>query len=292
METLDRGWWVHAAGACAALAHAHMERGDLDAAALALDRAAAAGLGTGAHERAQLADAWGTLELLCGHPQAALEQLTLCGQLQASGDSMALLRWRLPAAAAALAVGDTGRALRLADEELLLAQRAGTAHARGMALRSKGLVVGGNEGLDLLGEAVGVLRSSPALLERSRAMIDFGAALRRNNQRVKARQALLDGADLAQRLGAAALAERARQELRAAGAKPRRLAVSGTASLTPSELRVATLVAGGLTNREVAQLLFVSVKTVEGHLGHIYDKLSITSRRQIENLLQAEIAPE
>jgi DNA-binding CsgD family transcriptional regulator len=292
METLDRGWWVHAAGACAVLAHTHMARGDLDAAALTLERAEAAGLATGAHERAQLADARGTLELLCGHPQTALEQLTLCGELQASGDSMALLRWRPPAAAAALAAGDTGRALQLVDEELLIAQRAGTARALGTALRSKGLVVGGHEGLDLLDEAVRVLRSSPALLERSRALIDFGAALRRNNQRVKARRALLDGADLAQRLGAAALAEHAREELRAAGGKPRRLAVSGTASLTPSEFRVATLVARGLTNRQVAQSLFVSVKTVEGHLAHIYDKLSITSRRQIKDLLRTEIAQQ
>ena len=114
---------------------------------------------------------------------------------------------RVPVAAAGgrrrLAVGDTGRALQLVDEELLIVDRTGTALCRGGRCGAKVLSSAGSEGLDLLDEAVGVLRSSPALLERSRALIDFGAALRRNNQRVKARQALFDGADLAQRLGAA-----------------------------------------------------------------------------------------
>ena len=69
--------------------------------------------------------------------------------------------------------------------------------------------------------------------------------------------------------------------LAASGAKPRRVMLTGVESLTPSELRVARLAAGGMGNREIAQELFVSVKTVESHLGSVYRKLDITSRRKL-----------
>jgi DNA-binding CsgD family transcriptional regulator len=73
--------------------------------------------------------------------------------------------------------------------------------------------------------------------------------------------------------------------LRAAGAKPRRLAFSGPESLTASELRIAEMVAGGLTNQQVAEALFVTSKTVENHLGRVYQKLGIHSRDAIADAL-------
>jgi DNA-binding CsgD family transcriptional regulator len=81
------------------------------------------------------------------------------------------------------------------------------------------------------------------------------------------------------------LTERARTELTAAGGRPRRLALSGLDSLTPSERRVAQLAAAGLPNREIAQHLFITARTVEGHLTHAYQKLDISSREQLPEAL-------
>ena len=87
--------------------------------------------------------------------------------------------------------------------------------------------------------------------------------------------------DLAHHCGARPLAERARQELLACGARPRRLVLSGVESLTVSERRVAEMAAGGKSNPEIAQALFVTRKTVEAHLAQAYRKLDIGSREQL-----------
>jgi DNA-binding CsgD family transcriptional regulator len=111
------------------------------------------------------------------------------------------------------------------------------------------------------------------------ALVDLGAATRRANQRTAARQPLRKGLELAERGGAAAAARRAREELEATGARSRRVMLIGVAALTPSERRVADLAVGGLTTRQIAQVLFVTPKTVEFHLRHIYRKLDIPSSR-------------
>jgi DNA-binding CsgD family transcriptional regulator len=112
-------------------------------------------------------------------------------------------------------------------------------------------------------------------------MTDLGGALRRAGQRTQSREILLPALDLAHRCGAVALTERTRTELIAAGGRPRRLVLTGLDSLTPSERRVAQLAAAGLPNREIAQHLFITARTVEGHLTHTYQKLDITSREQL-----------
>jgi DNA-binding CsgD family transcriptional regulator len=174
---------------------------------------------------------------------------------------------------------------RLLDWELEAANEWGTPRGIGITLRAKGVVEGGERGIELLGESVASLRSSPSRLELARSLTDLGAALRRANRRTDAREPLREGLELATRCGAAPLAERAREELAATGAKPRRVMLSGVESLTPSELRVARLAAGGLGNREIAQELFVSVKTVETHLGSAYRKLDLGSRRELPEAL-------
>ena len=118
-------------------------------------------------------------------------------------------------------------------------------------------------------------------------MADLGAALRRAGQRAESRDVLQVALDLAYRCAAIALTARTRTELHAAGGRPRRPVLSGLDSLTPSERRVAQLAADGLSNREIAQNLFVTTRTVEGHLTHAYQKLAITSREQ----LPAALAP-
>ncbi|HXV93787.1 MAG TPA: helix-turn-helix transcriptional regulator, partial [Pseudonocardia sp.] len=96
--------------------------------------------------------------------------------------------------------------------------------------------------------------------------------------RSAAREPLRDGLDLASRCGAAAVAGRATDELGAAGARPRNPVRTGVEALSPSERRVAKLAAEGLTNRDIAQALFVTTKTVEVHLSAAYRKLGIGSR--------------
>jgi DNA-binding CsgD family transcriptional regulator len=103
----------------------------------------------------------------------------------------------------------------------------------------------------------------------------------RAGARPTGRSILREALDLADRCGARALAERARTELVVAGARPRRLRISGRDALTPAELRVAEMAAAGRTNREIAADLFLTPKTIETHLGRAYSKLSITSRREL-----------
>jgi DNA-binding CsgD family transcriptional regulator len=128
---------------------------------------------------------------------------------------------------------------------------------------------------------VQVLSNSPAKLEQAKARTELGAALRRANRRSEAREQLRRALELATICGAAPLAARAESELLATGARPRRIALSGVASLTPSERRVAEMAAEGPTNREIAQMLYVTQRTVEVHLTSIYRKLSISSRSQL-----------
>ncbi|MGH8885243.1 MAG: helix-turn-helix transcriptional regulator [Egibacteraceae bacterium] len=189
--------------------------------------------------------------------------------------------WRIGAALARLRLGDRAEALRLADEQTILAERFGAASAIGVALRVLGLAQGGQEGLASLAEATATLDGSPARLEHARALVDLGAALRRAGQRSQALVPLRQGMDLAFRCGATALAVTAREQLLAAGARPRRVAVTGPDALTPSQRRVAELAADGMTNRDIAHTLFVTVRTVEMHLSNAYSKLGITSRYQL-----------
>jgi DNA-binding CsgD family transcriptional regulator len=165
--------------------------------------------------------------------------------------------------------------------ELARARRFGAPRALGVALAADGTVCGAGEGERLLREAVMVLEGSIARLELARALMELGALLRRSNRRAEARDPLRRALDIAQRLGASAVADRAREELVAAGGRPRRRALSGVEALTPQERRVADMAATAMTNKEVAQALFVTEGTVEAHLGRAYAKLGIGSRSEL-----------
>jgi DNA-binding CsgD family transcriptional regulator len=195
-------------------------------------------------------------------------------------------RWLSDAALIRLALGDADDARELAEREVDLARRFGAPRALGVALRANGLVRGGEEGLRLLGEAADVLGRSVARLEHGHALIELGAALRRANRRTEARAPLSEGLAIARRCGAVPLAERAYDELSAAGARPRKIVRTGVEELTPSELRVARMAAAGMQNKEIAQALFVTVRTVETHLRHTYQKLDISSRGELAAALE------
>ena len=155
-----------------------------------------------------------------------------------------------------------------------------------MALRVAGLVEEPAE-IELLRESVDLLGGAETRPELARSMIELGSALRRAGHRRDARRPLEDGRALAAECGHTLMAERARQELLASGARPRQRGAEGEA-LTPSEDRIARLAAEGLSNRAIAEQLFLSPKTVEMHLSHVYRKLGIASRRELDRALGAD----
>ena len=145
---------------------------------------------------------------------------------------------------------------------------------------------GGEEGTELLRESVATLDSSGAALEHAHSLVALGSALRRSGAGAAAREPLHAGMELAHSCGAAPLAGRAREELVAMGTRPRRMMRSGVDALTASELRTARLAVEGMTNREIAKELFVTLRTVETHLTQIFRKLDIRSRRELAAALE------
>ena len=229
----------------------------------------------------------GCLHAACGDHEAAVAELLTVGTLATRWGIVnpAAIAWRSAAALSHSALGDIEAGRRLAHEEIDLASRWGASREIGVALRAAGLVEGGGRGIELLTEAVSVLRRSTARLELARALLDLGAARRRTGTRAAARDLLRESLDLAHALGGTAVSARAREELVAAGGRPRRDAIRGRDALTPSELRVAELAAAGRTNRQIAQALFVTQRTVENHLTSSYAKLGITARPELADAL-------
>ena len=221
----------------------------------------------------------GRIRFARGQTEAALADLLELGRRCDAWTlrNPAAFPWRSHAAVA-LRATDPDRARELADEEVELARSFGAARALGVALRGAGLVDRGDRGVELLEEAVEALAPSPARLEHARALVDLGAAQRRTGHRQAARERLAEGLDLAAVCGAGPLAEYARAELAMAGARPRRDRVTGRDALTPSELRVTRIAVTGKSNREIAEELWVTQKTVETHLSRAYRKLGIKTR--------------
>jgi DNA-binding CsgD family transcriptional regulator len=271
------------------LADALLEQGRVDEAESVLARGGFGEAPPGTAHTDFFLDRRARFRLLRGDLTGGLEEMLTAGRRfeALGGRNPAFMPWRSQAALALLHLDDRDEAAGLVDEELGLARTWGAPRALGAVLRAAGLVHGGNEGLALLEEAVAVLAESPAKLEHAKARTELGAALRRANRRSAAREHLRRAVELASICGAAPLVSRAETELLATGARPRRIALSGLESLTPSERRVAEMAADGPTNREIAQALFVTPKTVEVHLSSVYRKLGITSRAQ----LGAALAP-
>jgi len=277
------GWRLALPSAHAVACRALIERGELDAAERALELPGGEERWEASVALSQLIEARGWLALARNDADTAAASFRDCRRRQTwvQAPNPAVMPWRSGAALAAHGLGDSDRARALAEQEVELARSYGAPRPLGVALRTCGLVAGGAEGVELLEAAVRVLDVSPARLELARARAELGAAHRRAGRRHAAQEELRRALDLAHRCGAGALAERTREELAAAGARPRRPRLSGLESLTASERRVAELAAAGSTNREIAQALFVTVKTVEWHLRNTYLKLGIGSRREL-----------
>lgn len=272
-------------GAVASLALVLLEQGDLAAAHGELEQA---GLLT--DERPLYL--WGPyvrglVRLARGEAAAALADLQDVGRhADQVGGFAAGLPWGAHVALAQLALGDRAAAERAAAEELARAQRLGTPRRVGIALHAGGRVASGRERVARLADAVDALQASPAVLDLAKARCDLGIALLRDGHRRDGRRLLEIAHDGARVCGARGLARTTHDELRVAGARPRRLTFSGVEALTASERRVAELAADGLSNKEIAQTLFVTPKTVENQLGRAYVKLGVGSRHALRDALR------
>jgi DNA-binding CsgD family transcriptional regulator len=226
----------------------------------------------------------GRLRHTQGDDAAALADFLECGQRAAEWDvrTPAVANWNSSAAQVLVALGHRDEALQHAHQGVTAARAFGSPRAIGIALTALGQVV---PDVEALGEAVAVLRASPARLELARALVAHGMALRRVGRRSAARDALQEGLRAARTCGATPLAALAHEELATIGSRPRKILRSGTDTLTPSELRVARLAATGQTNREIADALILSVRTIETHLARTYQKLNITNRRELKTTL-------
>ena len=228
----------------------------------------------------------GALAAAEGDTETALAELEDVGRRVARGryPNPAAMAWRSRLATLLADAGEPDRARALAEEEVELAGAFGSERATGVALLARGAIAGA-AGADDLRAAVELLDGvSP--LERARATVELGRALHARGED-EARDVLYDGMDLAHRAGAHALVERAMAALRETGARPRRPRLSGVDSLTPQERRVAGLAAAGRGNREIAESLFLTRRTVEMHLSNAYRKLGIGSREELPDALGA-----
>ncbi|MGZ4201878.1 MAG: helix-turn-helix transcriptional regulator, partial [Thermoleophilaceae bacterium] len=235
----------------------------------------------------QLRYASGVLTAAAGNHEAAVEELRSCDLDHPAfgGENPAVLAWRSAAALSLAQLGRHEEARALAADEVRRAESFGAARAIGVALRAQALVGPPAERAEALEAALAVLAPSPARLEHARALLDFGATMRAAGLRTAAREPLVEALELASRCGARRLERGARAELAAIGIRPRSSNRTGVDSLTPSERRVVELAAAGGSNREIAQTLFVTEKTVETHLGRAFRKLDVSSRRQLPGLL-------
>ncbi|MDX6677053.1 MAG: hypothetical protein QOE31_1105 [Solirubrobacteraceae bacterium] len=229
------------------------------------------------------------LLLAGGRPQDALVQCSVAaGSERRTGNVGPTTWWRGTAALASHYAGDGSRALDLAQDHLERARLWAAPSLVGSALLVRAAVDDGRVRRELIEQAIAVLEPTSARLELAYAYVELGSALRREGRRKAAREQLTHGADLAHRCEAVRLAERVRGDLRSLGARPRRLAFSGLDALTASERRVVELAARPMTNRQIAQALTVSIKTVEGQLSAGYRKLDVHSRAELASILRTE----
>lgn len=267
--------------ALAWLIEALVERGRVEEARVALERSGLTGelpeLGTIDFlllARASLAEAEGDIP-------AALEEVEDVGRraTRARYLNPAAIAWRSRCAGLLAAEGDPERALELAEDAVERAGAFGAPRAIGVAVRTRGSILGGAAGIADLREAAALL-DGVARVEHARATVELGRALHAAGEE-EARKTLYSGMDLAHRAGAHALVEEAMEALRAAGARPRRPRVTGVDALTPQERRIAQMAAEGAGNREIAEALFLTRRTVEMHLSNAYRKLDIESREEL-----------
>ena len=276
----------HAQTALATLVNCMIERGELTEAESLLREAQSSLAPTPAID-AYVLLARGRLHLHRKDIDAAMQDLSAVENIVRDFGEVnpTMLPWRSLAGVLAHLAGDPVRSRSLIREEIRLAQLFEVPIAFGVVLHRRAMTETGEQALGTLREAITVLQGTEASLELARAHASLGRGLRRAGQRVEARAQLGIGLDLAHRCGAIGVEADIREELSAAGGRPRRSALTGLDSLTPTELRVAQLAAQGISNSAVAEQTFVSRNTVAWHMRNIYRKLAVESREQLLTLI-------
>jgi len=176
----------------------------------------------------------------------------------------------------------TGKSKAYAATALELADSFGAPRARAEALRAVAWTAADADSAD---EAARLFDAVGARLEEARTIIGREVSQIGKIPITESRRRLIRAFGLAEHAGSTRMSTLIRKYLGEVGAAPGKRAATGIAALTPSERRVAALAAAGLTNKDVAQELFVTVKTVETHLAHTYQKLGIASRAELAGAL-------
>jgi DNA-binding CsgD family transcriptional regulator len=184
-------------------------------------------------------------------------------------------------------LGDREPAVRIAAELTTAATAKGRPWSLARARRCQGLIADDAEFASWFEQALAHHAQTPDTFETARTRLAYGERLRRARNRVLAREQLRAAAEAFERIDARPWTERARAELAATGATLRRRDPSTIDELTPQELQIALLLASGKTTRETAAALFLSPKTIEYHLRHVYQKLDIHSRAQLADRFEA-----
>lgn len=286
---MRRGWSSTVPAPQGLLAYCHLDRGEIDEAREVL-RLTEPDLRVG---DLRTLNVWfymarGRLRMVERDAENALADFLEVGALldanSYANPGYMLIPWRSSAGLAAAALGDLDRAETLIDADIKLAEEYGLPSTLGAALRARALIRPEGPDIDLLAKSVAVLERA-SRLERAHSLLELGAARRRGGERVGSREELRAALDLTHQIGAIALGVRAHDELLASGARPRRAVISGPGALTPSEHRIAVLLATGQTSRSIAEVLFLTLNTVEWHRRNIYRKLAVSSRDELTRAL-------
>jgi len=289
-EAADTGWLVVIPSAAAYLACCHLERGETKLASAALEL-------PGGEERWSRSGPfdfylYAQAQVLAAKSQYAdaLDSLIQCGQLagRMNPGKVSSNPWRSAAAVMAHQLGDDTQARRWVGEELELARAFGARRAIGVALLAAAELEEGRSRLDLLTDAVDVLRTSPGQLELARALVRLGSEMDEQTGTEAGWPAWQEGFELAYQCGASWLAKVARSRLSKAGTSIRRPVQLGLDALSPGERRVAELASQGMTNKDISEMLVVTRKAVEWHLNRAFKKLGISARQELATALEPD----
>jgi ATP/maltotriose-dependent transcriptional regulator MalT len=184
---------------------------------------------------------------------------------------------------AATRCGRTDLATDALNRLVIKAGATGTHWARGIEARARALLADGAEADRWFRTAIDHLRRTRVQAELARTHLLYGEWLRREGRRLDAREQLRTGLDLFKTMGMDAFARRAERELSATGEHARKRIDETRADLTPQETQIADLARDGLSNTEIGARLFLSARTVEWHLHHVFAKLGISSRKQLRD---------
>jgi len=233
--------------------------------------------------------ALGDLELGLGRPAAAIEHHEAQVQtMLRRGIADVDLSPAPELVESLLRLGRDEEATAIATEFGAEAAAKGQPWALARAARCRGLLADAEDLQACFEEALKLHEQTPDVFETARTHLAYGARLRRARKRVAARAELRAAIEIFERLGAESWLAQASAELAATGERARRRDVSTLDELTPQEFRIARLLAEGKTTRQAAEAIFVSPKTVEYHLGHVYRKLGVHSREELAGALDSD----